>query len=206
MRAVLVDYGAGNLRSVERALARVGFAVVRAHRPADLSGADLVVLPGVGAFGPAVRRLSEVGFADALRDWVRGGRPLLGLCLGMQLLFEWSEEGGLHRGLGLLPGRVVRLPPFGKVPHMGWNQLEPTRRSPLLARVRPGEYVYFVHSYYVVTPADRVVACTWYGVCIPAVVEEGCVAGFQFHPEKSGEVGRRLLAGVLEWAGARERA
>lgn len=205
MRAALVDYGAGNLRSVERALARVGFEVVRAERPADLAGADLAVLPGVGAFGPAVRRLSEAGFADGLREWARGGRPLLGLCLGMQLLFEWSEEDGLHRGLGLLPGRVVRLPSGLKVPHMGWNRLELDKASRLAAHVRPGEYVYFVHSYYVRTDADCVVAHTWYGDRVPAVVEAGPVVGFQFHPEKSSEVGRRWLVGVLECVGARAR-
>ncbi|MCL6500237.1 MAG: imidazole glycerol phosphate synthase subunit HisH [Firmicutes bacterium] len=205
MRAALVDYGAGNLRSVERALARAGFVVVRAERPSDLEGAGLVVLPGVGAFGPAMRRLCEAGFVDALRAWAGEGRPLLGLCLGMQLLFEWSEEDGVHPGLGLVGGRVVRLPPGVKVPHMGWNRLELVRPSAVTAHVRSGEYVYFVHSYYAVPASDCVVAQTWYAVRIPAVVEVGSVVGFQFHPEKSGDVGRRLLLGVREWLSAAAR-
>ncbi|MDQ7800014.1 MAG: imidazole glycerol phosphate synthase subunit HisH [Armatimonadota bacterium] len=205
MRAALVDYGAGNLRSVERALARAGFVVVRAERPSDLEGAGLVVLPGVGAFGPAMQRLCEAGFVDALRAWAGEGRPLLGLCLGMQLLFEWSEEDGVHPGLGLVGGRVVRLPPGVKVPHMGWNRLELVRPSAVTAHVRSGEYVYFVHSYYAVPASDCVVAQTWYAVGIPAVVEVGSVAGFQFHPEKSGDVGRRLLLGVREWLTAAAR-
>lgn len=194
----MVDYGAGNLRSVERALVRVGFQVTRAEQPSQLEASDLVVLPGVGAFGPAARRLAQVGFFVALRAWVEAGRPLLGLCLGMQLLFEFSEEDGLHQGLGLVPGRVVRLPEGLKVPHMGWNQLRVTRPSPVTARVRSGDSVYFVHSYYVQTSGRWVVADTEYGVRIPAVVEAGSVVGFQFHPEKSGEVGLRLLAGVRE--------
>ncbi len=205
MRAALVDYGAGNLRSVERALARAGFAVVRAERPSDLDGARLVVLPGVGAFGPAMRRLSEAGFVDALRAWAGEGRPLLGLCLGMQLLFEWSEEDGVHPGLGLLGGRVVRLPHGVKVPHMGWNRMELVKPSAVTAHVRSGEYVYFVHSYYAVPASDCVVAQTWYTLHIPAVVEVGSVVGFQFHPEKSGDVGRRLLLGVRERVGAEAR-
>ncbi|MCS7234743.1 MAG: imidazole glycerol phosphate synthase subunit HisH [Armatimonadota bacterium] len=205
MRAAVVDYGAGNLRSVERALARVGFQVRRAERPEELEGADLAVLPGVGAFGPAVRRLAQMGFVDALRGWVGEGRPLLGLCLGMQLLFEWSEEDGLHQGLGLLPGRVVRLPEGVKVPHMGWNRLELTQPSAVTAHVASGEYVYFVHSYYVRTDADRVVAETHYGVRVPAVVVAAGVVGFQFHPEKSGDVGRRLLQGVRERVAAGAR-
>ncbi len=198
MRAALVDYGAGNLRSVERALDRVGFQPVRVEGPGLLEGADLVVLPGVGAFGPAVRRLEEVGVAEALREWVAAGKPLLGLCLGMQLLFEYSEEDGLHRGLGLLPGRVVRLPGGVKVPHMGWNALRAVRPSEVTVHVRSGEYVYFVHSFYVETHAEFVVAETEYGVRIPAVVEAGPVVAFQFHPEKSGPVGLRLLQGARD--------
>lgn len=194
----MVDYGAGNLRSVERALVRVGFQVTRVEHPSQLDASDLMVLPGVGAFGPAARRLAQVGFFEALRAWVEAGHPLLGLCLGMQLLFESSEEDGLHQGMGLVPGKVVRLPEGLKVPHMGWNQLRLTRPSPVTARVRSGEHVYFVHSYYVRTSERWVVADTEYGVPIPAVVEAGPVVGFQFHPEKSGEVGLRLLAGVRE--------
>lgn len=199
MQAVVVDYGAGNLLSVERALQRVGFTVALASRPEEIQDAALVVLPGVGAFGPAARRLQEAGLWEALRSWARGGSPLLGLCLGMQLLFEESEEDGRHQGLGLLPGRVVRLPGGVKVPHMGWNTLTVVRASPVTAHVRSGAHAYFVHSYYAQTPRRYVVAETVYGATIPAVVERRGVVGFQFHPEKSGEVGRQLLAGVREW-------
>ncbi len=205
MRAAVVDYGAGNLRSVERALVRAGFTPVRVDRAADLAGADLVVLPGVGAFGPAVQRLRQAGFVEALRRWAAEGRPLLGLCLGMQLLFEESEEDGLHRGLAVLPGRVVRLPREVKAPHMGWNTLQVVQPSPVVDQVRSGEFVYFVHSYYVRTAPQYVVAETWYGTRIPAVVQAGSVVGFQFHPEKSADVGRRLLLGVRTDLGVRVR-
>jgi glutamine amidotransferase len=202
MRAVVVDYGVGNLLSVERALHRVGFRATLASRPEEMEGAALVVLPGVGAFGPAAHRLQQAGLWDALRAWVEAGGPLLGLCLGMQLLFEESEEDGRHQGLGLLPGRVVRLPGGVKVPHMGWNTLTLVRPSPVTAHVRSGVHAYFVHSYYAQTDRRSVVAETVHGATIPAVVEAPRVVGFQFHPEKSGEVGRRLLVGVREWVEA----
>ncbi len=199
MRAVVVDYGTGNLYSVQRALQRVGFLVTLASRPEEIQAADLVVLPGVGAFGPAACRLQEAGLWEALRGWVAGGGPLVGLCLGMQLLFEESEEDGRHAGLGLLQGRVVRLPAGVKVPHMGWNTLTFIRPSLVTAQVQSGVHAYFVHSYYAETDASYIVAQTVYGAVIPAVVEAPRVLGFQFHPEKSGEVGRRLLLGVRTW-------
>ncbi|MDR5683398.1 MAG: imidazole glycerol phosphate synthase subunit HisH [Armatimonadota bacterium] len=195
-RAAVVDYGAGNLHSVERALARVGFAAWRAVRPEALDGADVVVLPGVGAFGPASRRLREEGFFEAIRAALREGRWLVGLCLGMQMLFEESEEDGTHEGLGLLAGRVVRLPDGMKVPHMGWNTLTVARGCPFPLGVRSGEYVYFVHSFYARAREEDTVAWTPYGVRVPAIVAAGRVLGFQFHPEKSGEVGLRLLRGL----------
>lgn len=198
MRAVIVDYGAGNLRSVERALQRVGFQVQRTERPEGLSAADVVVLPGVGAFGPAAVRLRESGFFEAIRGAVREGRWLLGLCLGMQLLFEASEEGGPHEGLGLLPGRVVRLPPWLKVPHMGWNTLVFAHATPLRARVLDGAHVYFVHSYYALAQPSDVVAWTEYGVRIPAIVARDRILGFQFHPEKSSRVGLQLLTNIYD--------
>jgi glutamine amidotransferase len=199
MRAAIVDYGAGNLRSVERALQQVGFRAERTDRPDVLSGADVVVLPGVGAFGPAAARLRESGFFDAIRDAVRGGRWLLGLCLGMQLLFEASEEDGPHEGLGLLPGRVVRLPRGLKVPHMGWNTLSFAPETPLRAHVPDGAHVYFVHSYYALAQPTDVLAWTEYGVRIPAIVGRERILGFQFHPEKSSRVGLQLLTNVYDW-------
>ncbi|MCS7172870.1 MAG: imidazole glycerol phosphate synthase subunit HisH [Armatimonadetes bacterium] len=198
MRVAVVDYGAGNLRSVLRALEYVGFRTRLVARPEELEGEEGIVLPGVGAFGPAMHRLREAGFVDALRVAVERNRWLVGLCLGMQLLFEESEEEGRHEGLGLLQGRVVRLPAGLKVPHMGWNTLEFARPSPVTAAIRPGSHVYFVHSYYALAEASQVVAWTEYGVRIPAIVAFGRVVGFQFHPEKSGQVGLALLRGLRE--------
>jgi glutamine amidotransferase len=198
MRTAVVDYGAGNLRSVERAFQRVGFQTRRVERPEELRDEDVIVLPGVGAFGPAADRLRETGFADALRAEVERGRWLVGLCLGMQLLFEESEEEGRHEGLRLLRGRVVRLPEGRKIPHMGWNTLEFARPSPFTAAIRPGSHVYFVHSYYVLAEPSQVVAWTEYGVRIPAIVALDRVVGFQFHPEKSSQVGLALLRGLRD--------
>ncbi|MDR5708595.1 MAG: imidazole glycerol phosphate synthase subunit HisH [Armatimonadota bacterium] len=198
MRAAVVDYGAGNLRSVGRALEHVGFQTRLVTRPEELEGEEVIVLPGVGAFGPAVHRLREAGFVDALRAEVERGRWLVGLCLGMQLLFEESEEEGRHEGLGFLRGRVVRLPAGLKVPHMGWNTLEFDQPSPITAAIRPGSHVYFVHSYYVLAEPSQVVAWTEYGVRIPAIVAFDRVVGFQFHPEKSSRVGLALLRGLRE--------
>lgn len=198
----IVDYGVGNLRSVERACRQVGADVQVAARPQDLAAAqgplDVVkgvILPGVGAFGDAMASLRTSGWVPALEAWVAAGRPLLGICLGMQLLFAESEEMGCHRGLGFLAGRVLRFAGGLKVPQVGWNQVCPVRPSRLLAGVPAGAYAYFVHSYYV-APADPVdvVATTDYGGPYASVVERGHILGLQFHPEKSQEVGLRMLA------------
>ncbi len=201
MRAAVVDYGAGNLRSVQQAFEHVGFRTRLVTRPEELQQDEVIVLPGVGAFGPAMQRLREMRFADALRAAVRNGQWLVGLCLGMQMLFAESEEDGHHEGLRLLRGRVVRLPLGLKVPHMGWNTLEFSDPSPLTARIRPGAHVYFVHSYYVLAHPEDVVAWTRYGVQIPAIVASGRVVGFQFHPEKSSRVGLALLQGLRDLIG-----
>jgi glutamine amidotransferase len=195
----VVDYGAGNLRSVARALEVAGGRPRLVTGPEGLAGAALVVVPGVGAFAPAMRRLHAAGLVEALRAAARAGRPLLGLCLGMQLLFEESDEGGrTTAGLGLLHGVVRRLPEGVKVPHMGWNTLEVDRPDPLVAGLPDPAYVYFVHSY-AVWPADPAVVVAWstHGVRFPAVVRAGPVVGFQFHPEKSSRLGARLLANLL---------
>ena len=190
----IVDYGVGNLRSVQKALERVGATAVVSGDPAALDAAQGVVLPGVGAFGDAMDSLRARGLVEPVLRQVEEGKPLLGICLGMQLLFEESEEMGRHPGLGLLPGRVVRFPAGElKVPHVGWNRLD-APQGDLLAGVDDGAYAYFVHSYYVV-PEDTtgILATTEYGVEFASVVGRGRLWGAQFHPEKSQEIGLRML-------------
>ena len=197
----ITDYGAGNLHSIRQALLRQGVDARVTADPAALDAAAAVVVPGDGAFGPAVDRLHALGWAERIRAFVRSGRPLLGICLGMQLLFDESEEDGVHRGLGVLRGRVVRLPDRVKVPHMGWNQLRVVRPSPLLRGVRSGAYVYFVHSYRAEPQDSGIVAATAaYGGELAAVVGSGSVWATQFHPEKSGAVGVRMVENFARWA------
>ncbi|MBX6394733.1 MAG: imidazole glycerol phosphate synthase subunit HisH [Alicyclobacillaceae bacterium] len=191
----IIDYGMGNLHSVEKAFAKVGVEARVTSDPKEVLAADGVVLPGVGAFGDAMFNLRRQGMLEAIRTAVKEGLPLLGICLGMQLLFSESEEHGRHIGLHLIPGQVRRFQGSFKIPHMGWNDLTIRRPDhPLMSGVRPGDYVYFVHSYYA-EPQDPavVVADTDYHVRVPAVVAKGNVMGMQFHPEKSGDVGLRML-------------
>jgi len=190
----IVDYGVGNLRSVQKALERVHATAIVTDDGAALDAAAGVVLPGVGAFGDAMANLKARRLVVPVLRQVEEGKPLLGICLGMQLLFEQSEEMGQHAGLGVLPGRVVRFPETDlKVPHVGWNQLL-APRSALLDGIPHGAYAYFVHSYVVVPrqPAD-VLATTEYGLEFASVVGRGRIWGAQFHPEKSQEVGLCLL-------------
>jgi glutamine amidotransferase len=195
---VIVDYGIGNLRSVQKALERVGATAVVTSDPAALDRAQGVVLPGVGAFGDGMDRLRQRGLVEPVLRQAEAGKPLLGICLGMQLLFDESEEMGHQEGLGLLPGRVVRFPEGElKVPHIGWNQLrlaEPRPEMALLEGVEDGAYAYFVHSYYPAAgePGD-LLATTEYGIEFASVVGRGTIWGAQFHPEKSQDVGLRLL-------------
>ena len=194
----IVDYGAGNLRSVELALARLGVHTRVTADPDMLALAD--GLPGVGAFSDAMAALGRSGTIPAVLEAVGAGRPLLGICLGMQLLLDGSEEGPGVPGLGLIPGEVRRLPGCGlKIPHMGWNSLTPAKPSPLFKGLPEEPYVYFVHSYAckAADPAD-VLAVTDYGVPFHAAVQRGRILGFQFHPEKSGDVGQKLLANFVE--------
>jgi len=199
---VIVDYGMGNLRSVQKALQRVGGEACVSDRPEDVARAERLVVPGVGAFGDAMRALEERGLVEPIREFVRRGRPVLGICLGLQIFFEESEETGAAaaRGLALFKGRVVR---FGdavvrqglKVPHMGWNAVEPVRPSSLFAGMSEGGvYFYFAHSYYA-EPADEtvVVGRTEYGIRFASVVARENVAATQFHPEKSQAAGLALL-------------
>jgi glutamine amidotransferase len=198
-RIAIVDYGVGNLRSVERALARAGAEAVITPDPRVVAGSDGVVLPGVGAFAPAAALLLGSGLGDAVREAARRGRPVLGVCLGFQLLFESSEEGAGGSGLGLLPGRVRRIaaaPPL-KVPHMGWNSLRLRRPAVLTQGVEDGTRCYFVHSYAADADPGDVVATVDYGGEIVAICERGVVTGTQFHPEKSGPAGLRIYANLV---------
>ncbi|MDQ7849809.1 MAG: imidazole glycerol phosphate synthase subunit HisH [Armatimonadota bacterium] len=202
-RLAVVDYDAGNLLSLTRALQRAGAepVVVRAPDPRPWEG---IVLPGVGHFGAAMARLEAKGLAAWVRDQVQRGTPLVGICLGMHLLFQRGEEGGGAAGLGVLPGEVRRLPPRVKVPHMGWNQLRIHRPGAALTGLADGVYAYFVHSF-VVEPADPalVTASTICGVEFPAVVEQDNLIGLQFHPEKSAEAGAVILNNLVRWIAAR---
>jgi glutamine amidotransferase len=200
----VIDYGAGNLRSVLHALNYLGVESMRVIRaPHELRGADKIILPGVGAFGAGMQKLREQNLIQPLKDAVRAGIPYLGICLGMQFLFEGSDEMGEHEGLGLLPGRVTRFQdmPGYKVPHMGWNQLVPTRSTPLLNGIDAGGYAYFVHSYYCI-PAnpDHVILTTEYGISVTAAVQCDNIAGVQFHPEKSQRTGLQILANFVDAA------
>ena len=186
----LIDYGAGNLTSVRRALAAVGAEVRVPLGPGDLAGAHGIVVPGVGHFRATAAL--DGGWREAVRASVAGGRPLLGICLGLQWLFEESAEAPELAGLGLFEGRCARLPGDVKVPHVGWNALEPARGSWLLAGVAPGAQAYFTHTYAAPVTGDTA-ATTLHGITFASVVEKGSVAGAQFHPEKSGEAGLRIL-------------
>ncbi len=196
----IVDYGAGNLRSVQNTLKHVGAETKTVSKPSELDGADKIVLPGVGAFGAGMAALRESGFVEPIIAATKAGIPLLGICLGMQYLFETSEEMGIHQGLGLLPGRVVKFPPNGPlVPHIGWNQLHIRQQSPLLRGVNEGDYAYFVHSYYVeAADPNDILASTDYGLNYASVVGRGNIFGIQCHPEKSQHVGQRILRNFVE--------
>lgn len=201
----IVDYGIGNLRSVEKALQHVGACVQVTADPAALEAAQGVVLPGVGAFGDGTAQLRARGFVGPLEAVAAAGKPLLGICLGMQLLFGESEEMGRFAGLGLLPGRVRRFSAGLKVPHIGWNQVHIVRPSPLLEGVAQDSYAYFVHSYYA-DPAEEstVLATTDYGGAYASIVGRGRLFGLQFHPEKSQEVGLQMLRNFVALAGQGE--
>ena len=207
-RVVIVDYGLGNLFSVERALRHVGSAAVITGDPREIASADRLIIPGVGAFGDGMRQLRERGLDGAIRAYAAANRPLLGVCLGMQLLMSESEEFGLHQGLCLVPGRVVRLQPSHgaeqlKVPHIGWNAVVPAPwtahaerpwSDSILHCVPAGSFMYFLHSYQVVpAQAEACIAVTHYGHgAFCSALQQGRITGVQFHPERSGEDGLRL--------------
>ena len=198
----IIDYGVGNLFSLEASFKKIGAeTVVTADKDIILS-ADKIILPGVGAFGDAITKLKESGLDITVKKAVAEGKHLLGICLGMQLLFEYSEEFGHHEGLGIIEGGIVPLkdhiPNDLKVPQMGWNALAFQRQSRLFKYINEGDFVYFVHSFYGINCSESLIATTEYGTTVTAAVERGNVFGCQFHPEKSGEVGLNILRAFIE--------
>jgi len=199
----IVDYGVGNLFSLSSSFRILGQEVVVTGEKKVLQQADRILLPGVGAFEDAVRKLKQSGLFDLLREEAKKGKPLLGICLGMQLLFEKSYEYGEHEGLGLIPGSIRPIsdviPKDLKIPHIGWNALRFTeQKSPLFSELKDGDCVYFVHSYSAQCPAEYVTSYAEYGAMLTDSVQKGNVLGCQFHPEKSGEAGLRILRAFCE--------
>lgn len=194
----IIDYGAGNLRSLVNAIRFLGkpFKVLKEPNLRDIS---LILLPGVGAFGSAINNLKKYDYTEKIKEWKEKGNPILGICLGMQLFFEWSEEDGFHEGLRLLKGSVRKLPETGlPIPHMGWNEVD-LREKDLLKDFPFPQYFYFAHSYYVLPEEEKLVlAKTDYGITFPSIIGKENILGFQFHPEKSGEMGLKLLNFSLE--------
>jgi imidazole glycerol phosphate synthase glutamine amidotransferase subunit len=189
----IVDYGAGNLHSVQKAFSHLGKASFILRNPSELSGVSKVVLPGVGSFGHAMREIRNRNWHGPLLDWLTADRPFLGICLGMQLLFEGSHESPDVRGFSIMKG-ICRRFTENKVPQIGWNHIDIKRKSPLFSGVESGDYFYFVHSYFVVPVKKEVIlADTTYGSSYASIVGKGHVFGIQFHPEKSGDMGLRLL-------------
>jgi imidazole glycerol-phosphate synthase subunit HisH len=201
----IVDYGIGNLGSVMKGLRHAGAETVLTGDARALEIADALVLPGDGAFGATMDEIRARGLLQPLLDAVASGKPLLGICIGMQLLFEESEEHGRHQGLGLLPGRVRRIPGPLPVPHMGWNRIRKHRDHSLLDGVEDGAHVYFVHSYYCAASPAVTIASTDYGLDLAAIVGSGNVLGVQFHPEKSQRVGLTMLRSWVASLGLGQR-
>lgn len=210
-KVTVIDYGIGNLLSVCRAFEFCGAEVLLTDSPLGIEKADRVVLPGVGAFADGMYGLKKRGLVKAIQKYSQTGRPFLGICLGMQLMMDVSEEFGVHEGLGIIPGKVTAIPDTGvnnerhKIPHIGWNSLllPPSRddwMGTILENVNVGEYAYFVHSYSVITPnhEQRLADCLYNGRQITAAIQSGTIYGCQFHPEKSGEVGLSIIKRFFE--------
>ena len=200
MNIALIEYGAGNLPSVERALARQAISSQRASTPEALAFCDAMILPGVGHFGALMRSLGERGLAQPLRDAVKRGVPLLGICLGLQAMFTTSDEAPGDMGLSLFPQKVSALPPTCRLPHMGWNQLRRVRPGVLLEGIPEGAYFYFAHSFAALDAGDAAVALCDHGTPFVAALEQRNVFATQFHPEKSGPIGAQVLANFIRYA------
>jgi imidazole glycerol phosphate synthase glutamine amidotransferase subunit len=202
VKVTLLDYGAGNVTSVARALERLGAHAQRSNSPEGIANAEAIILPGVGHYSALIRALDQQNLRAALVDALHRGVPFLGICLGLQVLFKSSAEAPELQGLNLLPGRVSALPSSVKLPHMGWNQLVVAAYLPLLAGIDPSSYFYFAHSFAVADPGLAPCATCLYGTQFAAVVEHKNIHAVQFHPEKSGAVGSRLLENFLTFAAA----
>lgn len=198
----IIDYGVGNLFSLRSSLRAIGIDADYTGNPAEIRKADKLILPGVGAFRDAREALRSTGLDRVVQEEAGKGKPLMGICLGMQMLFDRSYEYGEYEGLGLIPGEIVpmegRIPKDLPIPHIGWNELMLKQPSPLMKNTANGDYVYFVHSYYAETPAEYVITTTDYGVEMTAAVQKDNVYGCQFHPEKSSEVGLSILKAFCE--------
>ena len=196
----IIDYGVGNLFSLTSSFKAIGEEVIITSDVEVIKKADKLILPGVGAFGDASKKLFDSGLDKVILEQVKNKKPLLGVCLGMQMLFNESHEFGIHKGLGLIDGKVVYidLPDNYKIPHIGWNALQFKKESPILKYINENDFVYFVHSYHAVDCDKSLVATTDYGMEITAIVQSDNVYGCQFHPEKSGEVGLKILKAFAE--------
>lgn len=198
----IIDYGVGNLFSLKSSLADIGADAVVTADEKVIAEADHIILPGVGAFEDAARKLRESGMADVVKKEAAAGKPILGICLGMQLMFDKGFEYGEHEGLGLIHGNVRPIsdviPEGYKIPHIGWNLLKMKKETPLFKYIEEGDYVYFVHSYYAADCDESVLAVTEYGADLTAAAASGNVYGCQFHPEKSGKVGMKILKAFIE--------
>lgn len=201
----IIDYGVGNLFSLCSSFRKIGAEAIVTSDPAVIETADKLILPGVGAFGDAVAKLSDTGLDVLVREQASSGKPIMGICLGMQMLFEKSYEYGEHAGLGLLKGSVIpmegRIPSQLKIPHIGWNALHFAKDNELFRYIHNGDFVYFVHSYYAAGCDDSLIATAEYGAELTAAVAQGNIYGCQFHPEKSGEVGLCILRAFCEMEG-----
>ncbi len=198
----IIDYGVGNLFSLQCSLKKIGVDAVVTNDAQVIKDADRIILPGVGAFGDAINKLNSTGLVDTIKAEAEKGKPFLGICLGMQLLFEKGYEYGVHEGLGFLKGNVVplegKIPAELNVPHMGWNGLDFKCDSPIFKYINEGDFVYFVHSFYATDCDESVIATSEYGIPVTAAVGKGNIFGCQFHPEKSGDVGLNILRAFCE--------
>lgn len=198
----IIDYGVGNLFSLSSSFKAIGYDTVVTGDAAVIKQADKLILPGVGAFEDAMKKLKDSGLDTVIREEVASGKPLMGICLGMQMLFEKSYEYGVHEGLGLIKGEILpmenTIPNELKIPHIGWNALSIKKETPLFKYIQDGDFVYFVHSFYATGCADTIIAATDYGKEITAAVANKNLYGCQFHPEKSGDVGLRILKAFCE--------